>query len=146
MFDTIREVMHRGVVTCRVSTCLDEVARILLDNDVSALVVTDEHLDACGLITKTDLIKSYGKDLASITAEDVMVSELITISPDAPVREAIQRMLDRKVHQLVIVSDAPAHHRPVGIFTDWDAVAVMAGRSDSSSPQPKKSDPGGSGS
>ncbi len=129
MGHTIREVMRRGVVTCKVSMGLDEVAKILLDNDVSAVVVTDEHLDACGLITKTDVIKCYGKNLASITAEDVMVSELITISPDAPVREAVQRMVDRKVHQLVIVSGAPAHRRPVGIFTDWEVVALIGGKS-----------------
>ena len=60
----IRDFMQRGVVTCGVGATTAEVARIMLDNDVSALVVIDERLNACGVISKTDLIRSYGKDLS----------------------------------------------------------------------------------
>ena len=56
----IRDFMHRGVVTCSVDATVAKVARIMLDNDVSALVVIDERLNACGIISKTDLIGFYG--------------------------------------------------------------------------------------
>ena len=36
--------MCRGVVTCRVNANAADAARIMLDNDVSALVVVDERL------------------------------------------------------------------------------------------------------
>jgi len=49
----IRDFVSRGVVTCRVDANAAEVARIMLDNDVSALVVIDERLNACGVISKT---------------------------------------------------------------------------------------------
>ena len=126
---TIRDAMHRGVVTCKVSSTAEEVAKILLDNHVSVAVVVDERSDACGILTKTDLIKCYGKDLTSIVAEDLMSTELLTVSADTLVHEAVQMMLTHKVHQLVVVSQAGAHHRPVGIFTRADAVALMVGRS-----------------
>ena len=125
----IRDVMRRGVVTCRVNATADEVAKIMLDNDVPALVVTDERLDACGVVTKTDVIRCYGKDLTAITAEDMMSSKLLTVSADALVHDAVQQMLAHKVHQLVIVTEGGSHHRPVGMFTMEDAVAVMAGES-----------------
>ena len=38
----IRDFMCRGVVTCGVNANAAEVARIMLDNDVSALVVIDK--------------------------------------------------------------------------------------------------------
>ena len=126
----IRDVMHRGVVTCGVDKTAAEVARIMLDNDVSALVVIDERLNACGIISKTDLIGYYGKDLALITAEDIMSPKILTVSPDTLVYEAVQLMLAHRVHQLVIVTQADAHRRPVAIFTTGDAVALMAGKSD----------------
>ena len=129
MREIIREVMHRGVVTCKVDARADQIAKIMLSNDVSALVVIDEHLDACGVITKTDLIGCYDKDLSSITAEDIMSPRLSTVSPDTPVPQAIEQMLDRKIHQLVIVTQGGGHRRPVGIFTSGDAVALMAGES-----------------
>lgn len=125
----IRDFMQRGVVTCRVGATAAEVAGIMLDNNVSALVVIDERLNACGVISKTDLIGFYGKDLSVITAEDIMSPKILTISPNTLVHEAVQLMLEHRVHQLVIVTQAGAHHRPVAIFTSGDAVALMAGES-----------------
>lgn len=121
--------MCRGVVTCSINADAAEIAKIMLDNDVSALVVLDEQLNACGVISKTDLIGFYGRKLSEITAEDIMTSEICTISPDTLVHEAVQLMLDRKIHQLVIVTQGGVHRRPVGIFTSGDAVALMAGES-----------------
>lgn len=127
MLRTIMDTMHRGVVTCRVAATVHEVLGIMLESHVPALVVVDERLDACGVITKTDLARYYGKDLSSITAEDIMNSTLLTVSPDTLVRDAVQQMLTHRVHQLMIVTQADAHRRPVGIFTLGDAVALMAG-------------------
>lgn len=129
MHQTIRDAMHRGVVTCGVNASVAGAAKTMLDNDVSALVVVDERLNACGVISKTDLIGSYGKDLSSITAEDIMTSEIFTVSADTLVHEAVQLMLEHRIHQLVIVTQGGAHRRPVGIFTSGDAVALMAGES-----------------
>lgn len=126
---TIRNFMHRGVVTCKVNANTAQVARIMLDNDVSTLVVIDERLNACGVVSKTDLIAFYGKDLSMITAEDIMSPKILTISPDTLVHEAVQLMLEHRVHQLVIVTQAGAHRRPVAIFTSGDALALMAGKS-----------------
>jgi len=125
----IRDFMCRGVVTCGVNADAAEIAKIMLDNDVSALVVLDERLNACGVISKTDLIGFYGRKLSEITAEDIMTSEVYTVSPDTLIYEAVRLMLDRKIHQLVIVTQGGAHRRPVGIFTSGDAVALMAGES-----------------
>ena len=121
--------MHRGVVTCGVDANAAQVARIMLDNDVSTIVVIDERLNACGVISKTDLIGFYGKDLSPITAEDMMSPKILTISPDTLVHEAVQLMSEHRIHQLVIVTQAGVHRRPVGIFTSGDAVALMAGES-----------------
>ena len=127
MHQTISDAMHRGVVTCKVMTTAEEIARIMVANDVAAVVVTDERFDACGVVTKTDLIKHYGKDLVSITAEDILSPSLITVSPDTRVNEAVSTMLRHGVHQLVIVTEGGVHRRPVGIFTSGDAVSLMAG-------------------
>jgi len=129
MHRIIRDAMHRGVVTCGVDATAAEAAKIMLDNDVSALVVVDERLNACGVISKTDLIGFYGKELSSITAEDIMTSEVFTVSADTLVHEAVQLMLEHRIHQVVIVTQGGAHRRPVGIFTSGDAVALMAGES-----------------
>ena len=128
MDQSIKDVMQRGVVTCRVDANAADIALIMLDNDVSALVVIDESLNACGVVSKTDLIKAYGTDLATVKAEDLMSPRIRTVSLDTPVHEAIQLMLQHRIHQLVIVTQARVHRRPVAIFTSGDAVALMAGK------------------
>jgi len=126
---TIKEAMHRGVVTCKVSSTAAEIARTMLDNDVSAVVVTDERQDTCAVVTKTDLLRCYGKYLPVIEAEGIMSAGLLMVSPNSFVHEAVQLMLDKQVHQLVIVTGGGVHHRPIGIFTSGNAVALMAGES-----------------
>lgn len=116
MSETIRDVMHRGVVTCKVTAGLDEIAQIILDNDVTALIVTDERYDACGLITKTDLIKHYDKDNSLITAEDIMSSTLLTVSSQTPVREAIEDVLGHPVQRSNITVE-PESGNGVMLFT-----------------------------
>ncbi len=75
----------------------------------------DERLNACGIISKTDLIGYYSKNLSVITVEDVMSPDIPTISPNTLVYEAVQLMLEHRVHQLVVVTQADAHRRPVAI-------------------------------
>ena len=124
----IIDVMRRGVVTCRVDAIVEEVAGTMVDSDVSVVVVIDERLDACGVITRTDLIECYGQDLSAISAEDIMTPKLWAASPETLIRDAIEQMLERKVHQLVVVTEGGTHRRPVGIFTRSDALtALMSG-------------------
>ena len=128
MQQRIMDTMRRGVVTCPVDATVEQVAQTMLDDDVSAVAVVDEQLDLCGVVTRTDLIRCYGKDLASMTAEDIMTTGLCTAGPETLVREAVDQMLARKIHQVVVVSEGGTHRRPVGIFTRSDALAAMAGR------------------
>jgi CBS domain-containing protein len=124
----IRDVMHRGVVTCGVFDNAEKIARIMVDNQVSVLVVTDERFNACGIISKTNLMNLYGEDLSETIAEDIMSSNLLTISPDSTVESAIIIMKKHQVHQLVIIIHTCAQKRPAGIFTSGDVISLMAGK------------------
>ena len=125
MAQTVNDVMHRGVVACNVASTAAEMAKIMHDNHVAALVVRDERGDACGIVTKTDMVACFGKDLSSITADDIMSTSLVTVSPGALLSEAVQQMMAHKVHQLVIVTEGGVHHRPVAILTSADIVKMM---------------------
>lgn len=125
----IRDVMHRGVVTCGVFDSADKIARIMVDNQVSVVVVIDERFNACGIVSKTNLMDLYGENLSDTIAEDIMSSNLLTISPDSTVESAIIIMKKHHVHQLVIIIQGCAQKRPAGIFTSGDVIALMAGKS-----------------
>ncbi len=124
----IRDLMSRGVATCAVGGTAREAAEILVNRRVSVVVVTDERSEACGIISKSDILKCFGRDLRSITAEDIMTAELVTVSPTASLAEAVELIRKNRVHQLLITKgDRVEPRKPVGIFTIADAVKQMLG-------------------
>ncbi|MBC7258879.1 MAG: CBS domain-containing protein [Chloroflexi bacterium] len=127
----VRDVMHRGVVTCAPDTPLTEVAALMARDRASAVAVVNPNGELVGIISRTDMVRAYLKPFANLRAEDIMTTQVATIIPDIPVQAAVQIMLDRGVHQLIILHARPAPQRPVGILTMDDIVKDMANLPDS---------------
>ena len=123
----VRDVMSRFVVTCAPDTSLVEAAQRMTENRINALVVVDEGGEACGVVSRSDLVRVYDRDYTSMTVEEVMTPHVTTVIPDIPVAAAAQLMLDNKIDRLVIVHQRPATQRPVGILSLSDIVREMAG-------------------
>jgi CBS domain-containing protein len=50
----------------------------------------------------------------------------VTITGDIPLNVAIQIMLDKKIHRLLIVQGGRTPNRPVGVLSLSDIVSEMA--------------------
>jgi CBS domain-containing protein len=121
----VREWMHRGVITCRRETPVEEVAKTMEQKDISALVVVDEQGDAVGVISRTDLVNArfvqpYLKHWRGMNAEHLMSKPVISVSPDTDINEAVRRLQERRIHRLVVVEKSSGHIRPVGILSVTD--------------------------
>ena len=127
----VRDVMHRGVITCSPDTPLERVAALMAQGYASAVAVVNPAGELIGIVSRTDLVRAYLKPFEHLLAEEIMTTEVATIIPDIPVQAAVQIMLDRGVHQLVILHARPAPQRPVGILTMDDIVRDMAKQADS---------------
>jgi len=127
----VRDVMRRGVATCAPDMPLTEVAALMARDRASAVAVVNPDGELVGIVSRTDLVRAYLKPYAGLRAEDIMTTQVATVIPDIPVRAAVQIMLDRGVHQLVILHARPAPQRPVGILTMDDIVRDMANLPDS---------------
>ena len=122
----VREVMTRGVITVPLGSSLTDVLKVMCKEHVHALVVVDKQGEAGGVITKVDVLHHFAKDLSAISVDEVMTPRLITISPEARLKEAVSLMLVRRVHQLVITGDDPAERRrPVGMLSVSDVVRAL---------------------
>ena len=122
----VREVMTRGVITVPLGSRLTDVVQTLCRHKVHALVVVDERGEACGVITKVDVLRHLAKDLSTTPVEEVMTPRLITISPEAGLTEAVSLMLVKRVHQLVITKDEAAQRRrPIGMLSVSDVVSAL---------------------
>ena len=123
----VRDVMHRGVITCWADESVIEVARRLHEYAINAIFVLDESGRAEGVISQTDLARAYVQgDWQHRTADEIMTPSVITITGDIPLDAAIQIMLDNRIHRLLIVQGGRTPNRPVGVLSLSDVVREMA--------------------
>lgn len=97
-------------------------------------VVSDDESELVGIVSQRDLFRGalaralgYGehaqqKMLAMLYVKEVMSRQVVTLPPDAEIREAARLMLDRKIGCVVVVEGT----RPVGILTESDFVRLIA--------------------
>jgi arabinose-5-phosphate isomerase len=74
-----------------------------------------------GMVTDGDLRRAFSRDIANLTATDIMSAEPITISPDARMSDVIDRLATHKISSLFVVEDG----RPVA--TAHIAELMLAG-------------------
>lgn len=133
----VRDLMSREVTT------LNRNDKLSIADDVMRLgrirhmpVLDDEGEEVVGIVSQRDLFRGalartlgYGahaqqKLLNQLYVKEVMTNEVVSIGPDAPLREAAALMLRGKIGCLVVVEDG----RLVGILTEADFVAAFADR------------------
>ncbi len=121
----VRDLMHRGVVTCHLQTSIKEVAQMMDANRIRAVVVTDEQGEVWGIVSLISILKAWGKDLEKLTAEDILQPHTVTIGPESALEEAVALLQRKRIEHLVIL-DAQ-RRRPVGVLTTFDIVQHMSG-------------------
>ena len=121
----VRDLMHRGVITCHLETSIRDVAQIMEEHDIRCVIVTDDRGEVWGIISILSIFKAWGKNLDEVTAEDILLPHTITVSPNSTMDEAVQIARRNRIEHLVIVS--PGTRRAVGVLTTFDVIQHMAG-------------------
>ncbi len=121
----VRDIYHKGVIFCKPETPLQEVVRVMADTEIHAIMVAErEGAPPVGVVSHTDTISHYGEDLTAFQARDVMTPEVISISENATVEEAAQKLLESHIHRLLVVDK---NDKPLGILSTTDIVREMRG-------------------
>jgi signal-transduction protein with cAMP-binding, CBS, and nucleotidyltransferase domain len=128
---TVSEIMHSGVLTCLRETPIQDVARRMSEEDISALVVVDDDGVMVGLISRTDLVNArlyeqYWKHWRGLTAGHIMVTDVVSVHLSDPVQHASKQMMERRIHRVVVVEEGEKGVRPVGILSITDLVRDIA--------------------
>ena len=75
--------------------------------------------------TPSELGAQIGSRLASATVRDVMSQDAITVSPDDSVATVAERLVERRIHRVPVVS---SNGRLEGIITSLDLVGLLVDR------------------
>jgi len=108
MTSRVTRLITREPVSAPCTVRLQEAARIMTDQGVSALLLMEEnkgHTDLKGIITDRDLrTRALAEALPSETPiRDIMSEDLITIRDNAFIFEAMLTMLHNNVHHLPVM-------------------------------------------
>lgn len=126
---TVRDVMTRGVISCDPDASLEDVAALMRERGISALVVVKDGV-AAGVISQTDLVNAafvqpYLRYWRGMAAHHLMSSPVVSVRPDAPLTQAIEILRARKIHRVVVSEPTDSGERPVGILSMTDIARVL---------------------
>ena len=129
----VREIMVADVHTVGPSASVRDVAAVMEREGHGCVIVVAGSI-ALGIVTERDIVHrvtAAGVDPSKIRAQDIMSTPLITIRPEATVREAAQKMSSYEIRRIVVVS---ADGRIVGLLTVGDIAGWLAKAADYSDP------------
>jgi CBS domain-containing protein len=128
--------MTRDVVTLERNDKLLVADDLMRLGRIRHLPVVDEDGRLAGIVSQRDLFHSglikalgYGshaqrKALDMVVVKEAMQTEVVTTTPDTPLRDAARLMLERKIGCLVVLDE----QRIAGILTESDFVKLAAAR------------------
>ncbi len=121
----VRDVMELGVPACKTNTPLTEVARMLSEEARDILVVMGEKCVE-GVVSQSDLARAFLGDYQSMTAEDVMSPGTYSVSPDISLKSAVETMIEKRVHQLLVMPNQGDCVAPLGVLSKRHLIELMA--------------------
>ncbi|MGJ6961514.1 CBS domain-containing protein [Streptosporangium sp. G11] len=116
--ETARDLMHAGVRCVEAHETLDRAAEMMRDMNVGALPICGSDDRLKGIITDRDIVikcVAEGLDPSTVTAGD-LAGDLIWVSSDASVEEALAKMEENRIRRLPVIEDG----RIVGMITEAD--------------------------
>jgi len=125
----VGELCSRDLVAVAATTPLSEVARLMCERHVGAVVVIKSPMDqpvAIGVITDRDVTRAQldrARDLSQIFSDQVMTPNPLVLCEDDAVEEALGRMRARGVRRAPVTT---AHGTLVGVISTDDLIAQLA--------------------
>jgi len=136
---TVRDMMTSTVVTVADSAPFKEIVRLMQVHGVSALPVVDAGGRLAGIVSEADLLPKEASETdgvrhllgsrrkradkaSGLVAAQLMSAPVVTVGPDATLREAARLILERKVKRLPVVDGGG---RIIGIVSRADLLKVF---------------------
>lgn len=103
-----RDVMTAGPACCSPNTRLDEVAKLMVENDCGEIPVIDSSDQPIGVITDRDIVcrvVAEGKNPMAYTAETCMSHPVVTVPGDASLDQVVSVMEEHQIRRVPVVDD-----------------------------------------
>ncbi len=129
---TVREIMAKNPATLDRNETLDLAESIMNLGRIRHMPVVEDG-KLVGIVSQRDMFRSalitslgFGRKttgalIKTIKIKEIMTEKVVTISPDASVKEAARQMMDKKIGCLPVLEG----DRLVGIVTETDMLQYV---------------------
>ena len=120
----VKDVMTSPVVTVDEAAPSNKIAKLMDENKLGCVIITNEAKKPVGIITERDLVKRVlSKNVVpdTVKSKEIMTSPLVTIEPEATISEAARRMSRLDIRRLGVVYKGNL----VGLISSKDILGVM---------------------
>ena len=144
-----KDIMTKEVITVKPETTIEELARLLMKQQISGAPVVDDKGKIVGIVTENDLISKNSRlhiptilrlfdayiplgtskmesdirKMAASTVEDICTKEIITVDEEASVEYIATIMTEKRIHILPVVREG----KLVGIIGKKDLIKGISG-------------------
>lgn len=106
MTTVARDVMTRDPACCTPETPVDEVAKMMVQNNCGEIPVIDTGDRVVGVVTDRDIVcrvVAEGKNPIGYTAGTCMSHPVVTVREDAPLEEVVATMEEHQVRRVPVI-------------------------------------------
>lgn len=119
---SVLDTMTENPVTVKGSTPIWDCAKIMKKNKIGSLVVLNKN-KIVGIVTQEDLVFKVMAEKKKLAhpVSDVMVKNVITVSPDSDIYDALILLKENEIRQVPVVNGS----RLVGILSVKDVLQIQ---------------------
>lgn len=120
----VKEVMTSNPACCTPDSSLQEVARMMIENDCGCIPVVDSQsgMKPVGTITDRDITirtVAAGQNPVAMKASDIMSIDIATVKPNQSLEECLKAMEEKEIRRILVVDK---QGRCCGIVSQEDVV------------------------
>ena len=115
-----QDFVKKNVRTVGREASIQEVARLMAEEDIGFLPVVDPSGKPVGTITDRDIVVrliAKGGDLKNARVEQAMTKDVASVRPDEDLGKVAQLMKDRKISRVLVCDQGG---KPVGVISLGD--------------------------
>ena len=115
----VKDAMHKGAEWVQPNTPISDLAKRMREHDIGALPV-GENDKLIGMVTDRDIVcrgLTNGKDVATLTARDLMTKTIVWCRDNEDLDDAIRIMEQKRIRRLPVIDK---NKRMVGMLSLGD--------------------------
>lgn len=118
----VSEIMKKNVVTVNPNILISDVAKIMTNNRIGSVIVTNEKMMPVSIVTDDDIVGlvASGKNPKKMKVRDLKRKKLISVSPGEDILKVAKLMIKTGYKRMPVIKDGKLQ----GIVSDKEILLV----------------------